>query len=104
MVHHRLGQANEARDWLTKSDFRSKAESQQALGRTSLVVPMGDPQWWRDWLVFQILRREAHELIDGSPLPDDPWQRLLRGRAYAHLGLKEKAERDFEAAIASNPK
>jgi tetratricopeptide (TPR) repeat protein len=102
LVLHRLGQTEAARQSMTKADNHSKELIQQALARDSLRVPW--ETWWRNWAAFQILRREAHELIDGSPMPDDPWQRLLRARAYLKLGQHEKADKDLEAAVAYNPK
>jgi tetratricopeptide (TPR) repeat protein len=102
MVHHRLGQTESARQWLAKADDSSKKTIQYALARDSLLLPWYP--WWRNWAGFQIVRHEAKELIEGSPVPDDPWLRLLRGRAYAKLGLPEKADSDFQAAVAVNPK
>jgi serine/threonine protein kinase/tetratricopeptide (TPR) repeat protein len=110
MVHHRLGQSKEAREWLTLSDQRSKKIAQDYMEVDALILP---PMQW-NWAAFQYLRREAHELIDGgeragnvsdrNSVMDDPWLHLLRARAYYKLGFREKAEKELQAAVAGNPK
>jgi hypothetical protein len=68
MAHHRLGHAEEARHWLEKAhDARG--------GETWGVKPgqvLGVTAPWLDRCEYQILRREADELILGSVLPAKP--------------------------------
>ncbi|MFL5244307.1 MAG: protein kinase domain-containing protein [Gemmataceae bacterium] len=55
------------------------------------------------WIICQLLRREAHECIDGKPLPPDPSDTIHRARAYMRLGETAKAESEVEQATASAP-
>ncbi len=52
---------------------------------------------------FRPLLREAHRAISGGPLPDSPYERMFRGRVLLALGETEKAEAEFEAAVALRP-
>ncbi|MBI1917216.1 MAG: protein kinase [Planctomycetes bacterium] len=101
MAYHRLGQADKAREWFAKHGGWLQKTAADALAQTALQVPTSH---WVYWAVPQILYREAKELIEGKPAPDDPWLRLLRGRAYAKVGKSDKAEIQFQAAVAAAPK
>jgi hypothetical protein len=61
MAHHRLGQETESHQDFEKArqiaDRFPKAES----GRPG--------EGWHDWLVFQIIRREAEALLKNPPAP-----------------------------------
>ena len=41
--------------------------------------------------------------MTGQPAPADAWLHLHRGRAYTKLGMSEKADAEFEAAIDAKP-
>src|SRR5262249_11079900 len=101
MAHHRLGQKEKAREWLEKYERGFQNTTAVALAQTSLKVPV---RHWTDWAVGQVLRREAKELIEGTPLPENPAFRLMSGRAYARLGERDKAEGEFQAAVAVRPR
>jgi len=91
MAYHRLGQRDEARLWLKKTnqlDWRS-------VGRWP------SPESWWERSDFLVLKREAVELITGKPAPEDPWLREERGRAYTQLGEPAKADAEFQAAHAA---
>jgi serine/threonine protein kinase/tetratricopeptide (TPR) repeat protein len=102
MIFHRLGQKERAHDCLMKADDFSKKLIQEVLDKDTLFLPWHP--YWRNWAAFQVLIRQARELILGATALDDPWQRLIRWRAYTKLGQKDKAEAEFQAAVAFNPK
>jgi tetratricopeptide (TPR) repeat protein len=62
MCHHQLGHANEARQWLDKSNelFRHVTETD----REPLKVTK-EP-FWQDWAYFEVMRQEANALIGGG--------------------------------------
>lgn len=60
--------------------------------------------WWDDWCLSRVLRREAHQAIEGQPLADSPYDRLHHARVLDALGQAEKAEAEFSAAVALRPK
>ncbi len=91
MAHFRLGRHDRAREFLNAVNGLS---------------PRSMPAWTHfasnmldvDWIV---LRREANELIHGSPFsPDD---RLRRSRAFAELNELEKAEAECALAVKALP-
>ncbi len=51
--------------------------------------------------MVQVLRREAHELLNGQPLKSNSLEHLLLARAYAKLGEQEKSDAHFQAATAA---
>src|SRR5262249_23672160 len=53
---------------------------------------------WSDWPHFLALLREARELVGGTAGEDDPWVRLVRGRAYALLDKTKEADGEFRRA------
>jgi len=99
MAHHRLGNAEEARDWLDKAAAVYNAGLRSRVDRP--VTGTG-PTWW-DALNQLVFYREAHELITGKPLVLDPLERLCLARAYAKLGEPARADAEFKAAIETRP-
>ncbi len=69
MAHHRLGHAEEARRWLEKAHDPRGGEAYGL--KPGEVISAVTPFWW-DRGDYQILRREADELILGSVLPAKP--------------------------------
>lgn len=55
------------------------------------------------WIICHLLRREAHECVDGKPLPPDPSEYISRSRAYMRLGEKAKAESEVDQATVIAP-
>jgi tetratricopeptide (TPR) repeat protein len=103
MAHHRLGQTARAREWLLKADQFSQGERQQALARTPFTF--SGPGHWADWAYFEIIRREAKQLIEGKPQADDPaLLAVLRARAWEELGEYAKARAGWEQSVKLNPK
>jgi tetratricopeptide (TPR) repeat protein len=98
MVYHRLGQHQLAREQLAKADLATDRVLEQAIRAPSLKLPYYS---WSGWVMEQALRREAHALIDGKPLPPDPREHLLRARAYAKLGEQAKSDAEFQAIVDS---
>ena len=66
------------------------------------VLKIPDPNW-QDWLLFRVLRREAHQAIHGKPMPESPYDRLFRGRLLYTLDQPEQAEAEFTAAAVLRP-
>ena len=73
MAHHRLGHAELARRWVekarqgTEEALKSPSETVGKRGNTDGVIP---PNWHRK-LTFQLLRREAEELMRGPGTTPD---------------------------------
>src|SRR5262245_28678900 len=64
LSYHRLGQTEKAREWLSRADRWSKNSIEHACTQSSLKI---SPPYWNLYAIVQILRREAHQLIDGKP-------------------------------------
>src|SRR5262249_55405551 len=71
MAYQRLGKTAEA----TQELNAARVIADKAIGRPDREVP--DGLSWPDWLRYQILRREAEELILYAGFPTDPfaWER-----------------------------
>jgi superkiller protein 3 len=64
MAEQRLGHANIAKEYLLKADNWINQKAQAAPKASGRFAP---PDWlWRDWLLVQLLRREAGALIEGQ--------------------------------------
>jgi tetratricopeptide (TPR) repeat protein len=100
LAEHRLGHADAAREALRQADFVADRVTRDAAADPAmrLVKPS-----WPDWVYFRLLRREAHQTIEGKPLPDSPYDRLFRGRVLYAFGQVKKAEAEFAAAVALRP-
>jgi serine/threonine protein kinase/predicted Zn-dependent protease len=99
MTHHRLGHGDEARRWLAKADAWYDKVMQDGLARPE-AGPRVD---WETWALAQVLRREARELIEGKPPPEDPRLRFLRARAFVRLKDWARAEAELKEAARLNP-
>src|SRR5207248_9121037 len=99
MAHHRLGHADQAREWLTRAADEYAAGLRK---RAAMAVPAAGTSWFLtvNELIFY---REAHELIVGRPLPVDPVERCYRALAYYRLGESGKAEAELKAAADARP-
>ena len=65
VAHHRLGQADEARQSLAKARRIMETELPQ--------VESGDlGRSWHNWMICQVLRREATELLGATQTPSEP--------------------------------
>jgi serine/threonine-protein kinase len=95
MAQHRLGRKDEARRLLREADAWYEAMLQKALAGTDLQLPVPS---WTTVAAFEVLRREAAELIDGGTFPVHPLMRAHRARAYLALGDQEKAKAELQAA------
>lgn len=91
MAHFQLGHHDQARASL-------KAVNGHTLKSLPLWMHYATNMLDVDWIV---LRREAHELIDGSPYDTD--DRLRRARAYSRLEEFEKAEAECLALLKAIP-
>ena len=84
MAHERSGRADEARGALTQTRkaFDQWVESIEDAGIGSSPVP------WFDLVEYQMLYREASELIDNTPVAEEPRLAALRQRALEAIGLQ----------------
>jgi tetratricopeptide (TPR) repeat protein len=64
MIEHRLGHAEKAQGWLDKAELWIKEETPKMVQLEDLSAERGHP--WRDWLMIQLLHREAETLIRGK--------------------------------------
>jgi tetratricopeptide (TPR) repeat protein len=102
MAHHRLGQVAEGQKWLHQAN-QWLEEKMGEMIRGGRGVP-AEWTFWRDWVEFLLLRREATALIEGTSVAaGEPWLRLARGRTYARLGQADKADSELQAAAAARP-
>lgn len=58
--------------------------------------------WW-DVVHAELLYKEAHSLVFGSPPPDDPRWLVLRGRGLEAIGRAEEARAAFDRAFDLAP-
>jgi tetratricopeptide (TPR) repeat protein len=96
LAHHRLGHAQQARQWLDKAEAWYDDALQNALASPDGIADFGA---WMDWPVFVVLRREAHKLILQKDLPDDPRMKKLVERTRDWLQKRDKATADYDVAI-----
>lgn len=79
MAHFRLGREAEAAAALARCQ-QMISDAVQGL----IDAPLGNSNmFWPDWLEFQLLYREAAQLITGAPPTEDPRLAELRRRALA---------------------
>ncbi len=108
LTHHRQGHTAEAKEWLNKckQEWRRLSPlTRSADGST--ILPSSAGHWyetWHDWLVFQILLREASFVITGSPPLEDAYEHAHRSLLYSRLGDATKAETEWQAAIKVLPR
>ncbi len=95
-----LGKAQAAREALEQADAAADALLRDSLAADVLRIP--DP-WWQDWLLFRVLRREAHQAIHGKPMPESPYDRLFQGRLLFALNEPQQAEAEFTGAAELRP-
>jgi serine/threonine protein kinase/Tfp pilus assembly protein PilF len=69
MALHRLGQADEARQWFAKAEQWISEKSRNLPGKGGrLAQPPWLSEWpWRDWLMVKLFRREAEEVLKKQP-------------------------------------
>jgi serine/threonine protein kinase/Tfp pilus assembly protein PilF len=99
MAHHRLGHADQARRLFREADARFEGRLEESLVDPTLQVAPS----WHVVACYQVLRREAGQLIEGAIAALQPFMHIHRGRAYAKLGLTAEAEAEFARAVAARP-
>jgi serine/threonine-protein kinase len=103
LLAHRRGDIAEARRWLARTDERyEKAVRQSFDDPDAAFGVVVSNNILTDVLQFLLLRREAHQVIDGQA-PTDPAERIYQAVQYARLGLTRKADASIEAAVAARP-
>jgi hypothetical protein len=101
LIYDAAGERNPARDWLDKVDRQHEDTWRNAL----VGADVKRPTWLTafELMRFEVLRREAHELLDGKAPADDPWQRLHVARVYHKLGMAHKVDAALAATRTDNP-
>jgi tetratricopeptide (TPR) repeat protein len=98
LVHHRRGEARQARQWLDKGAKWMDQKTRESFTGNREAMPI----LWVDWAECQLLRREAENVIRGSTW-QGPLVRIARARTYINLGLWDKAAGEFAAAAKALP-
>jgi tetratricopeptide (TPR) repeat protein/serine/threonine protein kinase len=100
MAHHRLGQAELAREELqTAGQDLDKWVQRWFTGGVA-----GRPDWWWwNYLEGQMRYREAKELIDGSAPAEDARLWVIRGRSLAALKREQEAAECYARAVKLSP-
>src|SRR5262249_30349980 len=102
-AYHRLGKPEEAARYLARADQWYARTMRKALQATELNNPFPNPSIYLwDGPQFLLLHREATALIRKTRAPD-PWMSLLKARAHARLGVRDRAGQHFAAAVAAVP-
>jgi tetratricopeptide (TPR) repeat protein len=98
MAHHRLGEADLARQKLNEATVACNQRIMDLL-RSGPGLPT---HWW-DMLESSLHYREAKTLIDGFPPADDPRLWVVRGRNLVAVGRDEQAAVSFSKALELQP-
>jgi choice-of-anchor C domain-containing protein len=101
LAHERLGHAKEARQWLDKAEQWYEKAIQNALASPTGTANLFG---WMDWPNFVVLRREAHKLILGADLKDDPRLKTLADRVRDWFQKRNKAATDYDVEIFLEPR
>jgi tetratricopeptide (TPR) repeat protein len=97
IVLHHLERSDQARAALADEDRdlgRRYRDALAAGGPTLIPAPA-------ELVLREVIRREAHALIDGKPADDDPYRRLVRARALAMSGRSAESDKELAAARAA---
>jgi serine/threonine protein kinase/tetratricopeptide (TPR) repeat protein len=100
MALHRSGDLGAARKELENARKEYERGMQIALNSRDQFVPL---QYWHDWVEFLLYYGQARRLIEQAPPPEDPRQRIVRGRAFAALGRHEQADAEYAHALRLAP-
>jgi tetratricopeptide (TPR) repeat protein len=100
MVHSQLGDEGEARRYLEEADAWYEQAVVDHLVGEDVKLPV---EFWFDWPYFVVMRREAARVVEGCDEWKDPWHHLIRGRVLLRMDEPEKAEQEFQAALAAQP-
>jgi WD40 repeat protein/serine/threonine protein kinase/tetratricopeptide (TPR) repeat protein len=98
LVHHRQGEARQARRWLDKAAKWMDKKTRESFTGNREALPI----LWVDWAECQLLRREAEKAIRGT-VWQGPLVHVARARTYINLGRWDKAEGEFAAAAKALP-
>lgn len=101
LARHKAGKTDEAREWLRKTEDWYAGTWTKHLAADSTALPKDGGLAF--WLYFLSMRQEAVATVTGQPAPADAWLHLHRGRIYVKLGLADKAEAEFQAAVKAQP-
>jgi WD40 repeat protein/tetratricopeptide (TPR) repeat protein/tRNA A-37 threonylcarbamoyl transferase component Bud32 len=111
LVHHRLGHAEQAKEWLDRAEQWLKDSTRDRPKDDSFGSPVG----WETWLELQVLRREAANVEDNDKkalaeldraIKDRPKEAvawLARARFHKYRRHWEQVEADYGKAIEAEP-
>jgi tetratricopeptide (TPR) repeat protein len=131
MAYHRKGEVEAAKGWWRDAEAWFQKETAKLSGLQAVRGP--DKMRWEDWLLAQVLRKEAATLLkeefEENPevarlhdkiknfepatydydlalllQPNEPRLWLARARRHADLKRDKDAEADFAKAVEINPK
>jgi serine/threonine protein kinase/tetratricopeptide (TPR) repeat protein len=91
LAQHRLGRADAAKELLSQAVERLQAHRRNRAFASSVVFDSN----WETLLDALCLTGEAHLAILVKPLPDDPFERFARARAFLHFGESAKANTEL---------
>ncbi len=97
LTHHRLGHAQQARQWFDKAEQWYDKAMEQARASSPRSATLFN---WADWPNFVLLRREAHKVILGTEPADDPRLKQLTDRMRDWLQKRDPATVDYDVAIS----
>jgi serine/threonine protein kinase/Flp pilus assembly protein TadD len=100
MALHRSGDPGAARKELENARKEYEQGMQIALNSRDQFVPW---PYWHDWPEFLIYYGAARRLIESAPPPEDPRQRIVRGRAFAALGRRDQADAEYALTLRLAP-
>jgi tetratricopeptide (TPR) repeat protein/tRNA A-37 threonylcarbamoyl transferase component Bud32 len=95
LAHHRLGHADESRDWLKRADDSWDATLWDALDWEPCNTPNG--LGWEHWLQCRNLRYHTGEVLGRPTRDDDVRLALLSVRGYAALGMTDRGRAALDA-------
>jgi tetratricopeptide (TPR) repeat protein len=81
LAHSRLGNKDEARQWLDRAEAWLEEVLDEALARPGVKSPLP----WMDWAEFQVLRREARQALGAGKSRADEKLEQLDTRALQQL-------------------
>jgi tetratricopeptide (TPR) repeat protein len=100
MAYHHAGRPAEAREQLAAAKAAIDSWANTVLRNRAYSTPNAH---WYDWVELLVYYREAVNLIDGRPPPEDPRFRAARGISLAALGRHDAAAAEFAAATRLAP-
>jgi serine/threonine protein kinase len=96
VAHHRLGHADDARWWLSRTQALDAGRSREFMSPDTLPH-------WSSVVEHAAAYRWAATVVTGKPPSPDVLESVHRSRIYEALGNHEKAKAEFAAAEKTDP-